>query len=128
MIAYKTLSVITGSLSIALAVFLLFVPEPIFLIFGVTGNESACFMARRASMLFVGYAAVALLSRDEPPSSARQAIAFGMGASMAGFVALGLFELLRGRAGPGILLPMGVELGLALSYFSVWSRGRRGEA
>lgn len=79
-------------------------------------------------MFFAGYAAIAFLSRNEPPSASRQSIAFGIGTSMAGFVALGLFELLRGFAGPGILLPMATELFLALSYFSVWSGDKSREA
>lgn len=128
MITYKTLSLITANLSITLAIFLLLVPEPIFLIFGVAGNESAYFISRRASMLFAGYAAIAFFSRHEPPSASRQSISFGIGTSMVGFGALGLFELLRGFAGPGILLPMVVELFLALSYFSIWSRNKQREA
>ncbi|HEX8964401.1 MAG TPA: hypothetical protein VF801_15465 [Rhodocyclaceae bacterium] len=115
-------------MSIALALFLLLAPEPIFLIFGVVGNESAYFISRRASMFFVGYAAIAFLSRHEPPSASRQSISFGIGTSMAGLGALGLSELLRGFAGPGILLPMVVELLLAFSYFSIWSRDKRREA
>jgi hypothetical protein len=128
MIAYKTLSVTTASLCITLAIFLLLIPEPIFLIFGVAGNESAYFISRRASMFFVGYAAIAFLSRHEPPSASRQAIALGMGTSMLGFFALGLFELVRGFAKPGILLPMAAELFLALSYFSIWSKDKQREA
>ena len=128
MIAYKTLSVMTAALSITLACFLLLFPEPLFLVFGVAGNESAYFICRRASMFFAGYAAMAFLSRHEPPSAARQAMALGIGTSMAGFAALGLFELLRGFAGPGILLPMAIEVFLALAYFSIWSRERRREA
>jgi hypothetical protein len=127
MIAYKTLSVMAASLCIVLAIFLLLIPEPIFLIFGVAGNESAYFISRRASMFFVGYAAIAFLSRHEPPSASRQSISFGIGTSMAGFGALGLFELVRGFAGPGILLPMVVEFYLALSYFTIWSRDKRGK-
>lgn len=126
MVSYKTLSAMTAGLCMTLAFLLLFVPEPVFLIFGVAGNESAYFIARRASMFFVGYAAIAFLSRHEPPSTARQSLSFGIGASMAGFAALGLFEFLRGFAGPGIFLPMAVEVFLAFSYFSVWSRDRRG--
>jgi hypothetical protein len=128
MIAYKTLSVMTASLCITLAIFLLLIPEPIFHIFGVAGNESAYFISRRASMFFVGYAAIAFLSRHEPPSESRQSISFGIGTSMLGFVALGLFELVRGFAETGILLPMVVELFLALSYFSIWSRDKLREA
>lgn len=127
MISYKTLSLMTAGLSAALAAFLLVFPEPIFLIFSVAGNESAYFISRRASMLFVGYAAIAFLSRHELPSASRQAIAFGIGTSMLGFAVLGLFELLRGFAGPGILLPMAAELFLGLSYFSVWWKDERRE-
>jgi hypothetical protein len=125
MITYKTLSAITASLCIALAIFLLLIPEPIFLLFGVVGNESAYFISRRASMFFVGYAAIAFLSRNAPPSVSRQAISFGFGMSMLGFFVLGLFELLRGFAGFGILLPMTAEIVLACSYFLVWSRDER---
>ena len=125
MVTYWKLSVITASLSITLAIFLLLAPEPIFLIFGVAGNESAYFISRRASMFFVGYAAIALLSRHEPPSASRQSISFGIATSMAGFATLGLLELLRGFAGPGILLPIAVEIFLAFSYFSIWSRDKR---
>ena len=128
MIAYKTLSVITASLCITLAIFLLLIPEPIFLVFGIAGNASAYFISRRASMLFVGYAVIALLSRNEPPSASRQSISLGIGVSMTGFAATGLFELLRGVAGLGMLLPMLVELFLAFSYFSIWSRNNRSEA
>lgn len=125
MIAYKTLSVITAALCITLATFLLLFPEPVFLVFGVSGNESAYFISRRASMFFVGYAAIAYFSRNEPRTAARQSISLGIGTSMAGFATLGLFELLRGFAGPGILLPMLVEVFLATSYFSIWSMDKR---
>ena len=125
MIAYKTASAMTAGLSIALASFLLLLPEAIFFVFGVAGNESAYFISRRAAMFFVGYAAIAFLSRNEPPSSARRAISLGIGASMAGFAAMGLIELLRGFAGPGILLPMAVEVFLAVSYFSIWSKDKQ---
>ena len=128
MIAYKTLSAMTAGLCIVLAVSLLFFPEPIFFVFGVAGNESAYFISRRASMFFAGYAAIAFLSRHEPPSASRRSISLGIGMSMAGFVVLGLFEFVRGFAGPGILLPMAVELFLALSYFSIGSRDGQGEA
>lgn len=128
MIAYRTLSVMTLGLSVVLALFLLLFPEPIFLLWGVAGNESAYFVSRRASMFFVGFAAIAFLSRDEPPSASRQSISFGIGTSMLGFFVLGLFEFLRGFAGRGILLPTAVELFWAFSYFSIWSRERRREA
>lgn len=76
-------------------------------------------------MFFVGYAAIAFLSKNAPASTSRQAISFGIGTSMLGFVLLGLFELLRGYAGPGILLPMIIEVFLAHSYFSFWLRDKR---
>ncbi len=124
MVTYRTLSIMTASLCVVLATFLLVIPEPIFLMFGVVGNESAYFIGRRASMFFVGYAAIAFLSRNESPSASRRSISLGIGASMLGFFVLGLIELLRGFAGPGILLPMLVEAFLAFSYFSTWSRDK----
>ena len=128
MITYKTLSVTTASICITLSIFLLFIPEPLFFIFGVAGNDSAYFLSRRASMLFVGYSAISFLSRNDPPSASRQSILAGIGISMLGLFILGLFEFLRGFAGPGILLAMMVELFLALCYLSIWRRYKKGEA
>ncbi len=125
--SYKTLSAITTGLCSTLAVFLLLIPEPIFYLFGVSGDVSAYFISRRAAMFFVGYAVIAFLTRNEQPSASRQAISMGIGISMLGFFVLGLFEFLRGFAGAGILLPMTVELFLTVSYCRIWLGDKKEE-
>jgi hypothetical protein len=117
---FRMLNYMTFGLSVVLSIFLLIFPEVIFFLFGVEGNESAYLISRRAAMFFWGYAAIAYFSRNSQPSECRKSIAFGIALSMLGFAGLMLFEFFRGFAGPGILLPIIVELFLSISYFSIW--------
>lgn len=118
--SYKTLNLITTGISVVLSTLLLFLPEAVFLLFGVHGNEAAYFISRRASMFFIGYAIICYFSRDANPSQSRRSISAGVGVSMLGFAILGGFEFLRGFAGPGIFLAVSAEVFLAFGYFLVW--------
>ena len=89
------------------------------MLFEVEGNASAYFLARRAAMLFLGYAVMAYTVRNAERSHARQAIILGIGTAMLSLFILGGVELVRGFAGFGILLAMVAELLLAVAYFSL---------
>lgn len=128
MLSFKTLGLITCGLSIVLAILLLFFPAVIFMLFGITGNEAAYFISRRAAMLFIGYAVIACLSRNAQPSEGRQAITLGIACSMSGLAILGLFEFVRGFVGSGIFLAVSAELFLAVSYFTLWQSDRKAGA
>ena len=80
---------------------------------------------RRAAMLFLGMGVLAQLSRDAAQSPARQAISFGTGVSMLGLATMGVAELARGFAGPGILLAGLAEAALGVLHLAVWARGRQ---
>ncbi len=125
MLTFKTLNIITFGISTTLGIFLLFIPDPVFLLFGVNGNESAYFIARRASMFFLGYAVISYCSKNVQPSISRQAISLGFAISMLGFSILGGIEFIRGIAGIGVFLPISAELFLSISYFSVWLSDRK---
>ena len=120
MFNYKLLSYITFGISVILSILLLFLPETIFFLFGVDGNESAYFISRRAAMFFVGYAVISYFSRNAQPSVTRQSISLGIALSMLGFALLGLFEYFRNFAGTGIFLAISAELFLSIAYFFVW--------
>ena len=120
MLTFRHLNLITFVLSTTLGTFLLLIPDPIFHLFGLVGNESAYFVARRASMFFLGYAVISYFSRNAQPSTTRQAISLGVALSMFGFAILGTLEFIRGFAGGGVFLPVSAEVFLAVSYFSIW--------
>ena len=105
---------------------LLLVPEWIFILFEVDGNESAYFISRRAAILFLGYAILSYLIRNAQHSDARQAVTLGICASMLSLALLGIFELFRGFAGIGIILAVLAEVFIAGSYFSIWFSHRQG--
>ncbi len=128
MIDFRTLNKITCGISSALFVFLLACPEPIFYLFNVAGNDSAYFISRRAAMLFLGFSVISWLSRNAPPSAARQAISLGIALSMSGLAILGIFEFIRGYAGGGIFLAVSAELFLTVTYFSIWLSDKKSNA
>lgn len=124
MIKFSTLSVITSIISFLLFVTLFLTPQLIFTLFEVEGNASAYFLARRAAMLFLGYAVIAYIARHANNSNARQAIILGIGTAMLSLSVLGAVELFRGFAGFGILLAMVTEFLLAIAYFLLWFLNR----
>ncbi|GGY83128.1 hypothetical protein GCM10011613_29990 [Cellvibrio zantedeschiae] len=120
MIGFKALSIFTAALALILFLSLLFVPEPIFFIFQLTETGSAFFIARRAAMLFLGIAILSWLGRAQPHSQSRQSICMGLGVMMLGLACLGLFEYLRGFAGPGIGLAVITEAIIGVAYLKIW--------
>ncbi len=117
---YRNLSTATAGLSLALFGCLLFAPGLIFLLFGMPGGESAEIMSRRASMLFLGFAIICWLARNAEDSVLRQALSAGLSAAMLGLAGTGLFELVRGAVGPGVLLAVAAEVAIGSIYARVW--------
>lgn len=127
-IRFRVLSITAASISCLLFLTLLLVPQLIFMLFEIEATASASFLARRAAMLFLGYAVITYVSRNAEHSSARQAISLGLAATWVSLAVLGVFELVRGVAGFGILLAIGAELLLAFAYGSIWFVNRHKHA
>ena len=124
MINFRGLSIINAIVSFLLFFTLFLAPQLIFVLFEVEGNTSASFLARRAGLLFLGYALITYFARNAEHSNIRQAIALGMGSAWLSLAVLGALELIRGFVGFGILLAMVAELLLAFAYLSVWFTNR----
>lgn len=124
---YRVMSYITVSLYVYLFVSLLFDPHSFLQSVGVEGTESAYFLARRASMLMLGFAIVSFFGRNAPNSIARQAIVLSIAISMAGLCCMSSFEYARGFSSSGILTPAIVELVLAVVYFLLWLSNKQAD-
>lgn len=115
-LSYERVSLAASLLCTALFAVLLLDPSLLSWLFGIDANAAADFMSRRVAILFLGLAAITFLGRKEPDSSLRRSVASGLFITMAGLVCLGLFELLRGTAGLGILLAVLAEALFAVLY------------
>lgn len=124
LISYKILSLCAATLWMVLSVCLLLVPDFIYWIFGIVGNDTADLMSKRAAMLFLGLSILAFMSRDEPTSTLRQSLIIAFGASMFGLMCIGIFEFIRGEAGFGIWLAILVEMSFSICYFFLWRKAQ----
>lgn len=113
--SYRTLCGLTGAIALALALTLLLAPQVIYALFAIAPHESADFLARRAAMLFVGFAVLSFSMREAEPRSQRS-YSVAMATTMGALAALGSFELARGFAGLGLGLAIGVELFLTAAF------------
>lgn len=121
---YRTFSLSATCLFAALCVCLTLAPDIVYWIFDLEANTVSDVLALRAAMLFLGFATLAYLSRNEPRSSLRGTIALSLALPMAGLMAAGLYEFLRGSVGPGIWLAISVETAFLLAYLNIWRDSR----
>ncbi|SMR72890.1 hypothetical protein SAMN04488030_1635 [Aliiroseovarius halocynthiae] len=114
--SFKTTMIATTTLCGALSIVLMVTPALIYFLFEVTPHESGTFFARRAAVMFFGVATTAFLARGISELAAQHAIALGLGVMMLGLAILGLFEMARGMAGPGILIAVVTEIAFAAAF------------
>jgi hypothetical protein len=122
---YSVVLCLAACLYFYLFVTLLFASPGFLASIGVPGNESAYFLARRASALMLGFAVLAFLARNLRSAVARRAVAFSIAVNMAGFAVLSIAEFRRGFANSGILTPAVVESLLAAVCFLLWLAARQ---
>ncbi len=115
-LSYQRVSLAAALVCTVLAVILMVYPALLLWLFGIGANAASDFVSRREAILFLGLATIALLGRNAPDSVMRRAVSSGLCVIMVGLVCLGVFELLRGVAGPGILLAVAAEGLFALLY------------
>ncbi len=127
--AFQIVSLLAAALYAYLFVALLVFPEASCRSFGLTVSDSLTVLARRASMLMLGFSAIAFLSRNAQPSPLRRAISLAIGINMAGFAASGTYELLRGALASSMWGAVATEVTLAVLYLGFCvADGRRGVA
>lgn len=83
---------------------------------GVDCTPGVCLVARRASMLMLGFAVLCVLARKLPPSPGRAVISAAVCVNMAGFAFMSGLEFARGTLGTGILPVMAIEVIVALAF------------
>lgn len=122
--SYRTVSTLAALLSIALCIVLILLPDIVYWLFGLQGNDLGDFLAKRAGLLFLGLAIFCFYSRNTNSSEVKSIVSLSLGATMGTMALLGVFEALRGTAGLGILLAVLVELIFAALFCRLWIEHR----
>lgn len=117
---FKTICSVIALMFLLLCLTLNFLPQLVYWLFAWQGNDLGDFMSKRAGMLFLGLSALCLLARDTTSNEVKRLLSASVGAAMAGLAVLGLFELMRGNAGWGILVAVVVEIAIVWTLLRVW--------
>ncbi len=124
---YRNLMIVTAAVAVVLAVLYGLATGMIYLVLGIDAagiGATTDFVARRAAVLFFGFAVVLWSLRDLPPSWLRRGICQTAWLTLAAMAVLGAAEALRGFASPMIWSVVVFELVLAGGYFALWRHER----
>ncbi len=124
MINFKNINIITSLIAFSLFLALLLFPQIMFYLFQITENESAFFMARRSSILFLALGVLAWLTRNIDSNESKKAICLSYITMMFGLVVLGVVEYFRDKTGIGISLAIVTEFLLGSAYIRVYYLNR----
>lgn len=112
---FRTLAVLFAFMFISLAVVWMFASNIALATWGVEFSYPVGLVGRRCAALFAGIGVMLFSARNAEPSPARSALVNGLVVACLMLATLGVFELVTGHAGPGILPSVVVEVALALS-------------
>jgi len=123
--SYRRTTTITSLIFITLFVALVLFPKVIYWLFNLQQNDVSDFLAKRAGMLFLGLAILCFYSRNTSSMEVEKLVSLSIATSMTAMAVLGVFEFLRGNAGPGIMVAVFAELVIALFFYRLWSAHRQ---
>jgi len=113
---FKIMCWVTAVVAVALFVTLLIAPNLIYWLFGLDPHPLGDFMGRRAAMLFAGIGALALMAAPSGAPETRNTVGLAVCVMMFGLAVLGVFELLMGGVGVGILLAVAAEVAICVGF------------
>jgi hypothetical protein len=119
--SFRFLSIFAAIICFALALVYIAAPWVLFWLWQVDYSYPVGLVARRSGALFLGVGVMFWLARNAQASPVRTALSRGFATGCCGLAALGLYELLSGHAGFGILLAVSVEAFLAYGFAAVRS-------
>ncbi len=119
--SYRYLCIVFASLFFILCGTLIFLPGIVYWLFNIQGNALGDFLAKRAGILFLGFSILCFYSRNSQSKEVRQIVALSVGSAMGAMAVLGVYELFRGNAGPGILVAVVIEMTISILFFRLWS-------
>ncbi|MBA1228964.1 hypothetical protein G7013_04775 [Pseudomonas viridiflava] len=116
---FRHLAVLSAVLFWLLAIAWMFMPAQMLANWGVGFSSETGLVSRRAAALYMGFGVMFFLARHAAPSAVRSALVSGFVTACLLLAALGVFELISGRANPGILAAVALETLLSLAFLFV---------
>lgn len=83
---------------------------------GLEGNEASDFLAKRASVLMLGFGVLLLLARNIDDRNGRFAVSSSVAVCMLGLAYMSGSGILRGLVGGGMIPPLVIEILVGLSF------------
>lgn len=121
---FKILAVLSAGLCFVLASIWLFAPKILLTVWGVPYSESVGLVARRGAALFGAIGAMFFVARNTEVSLARYGLIVGFSFGCVTLASLGIFDLVSGHAGLGILSAVVVEVAFAVAFIIVGRHDR----
>jgi hypothetical protein len=122
---FKSIAVVTSIIAFALGVGYILAGELVVGRWQIRVSGDVLLMGRRIGALYLGLSTMFFLARSAAASEARTALVCGTGIALSLLVLLGIYELMLGHVGAGILASMAVEAFLAVCYFWIFVADRR---
>lgn len=122
--SYRQVSTFVAFLFFVLFVTLVLLPEIVYWLFRLQEYEIGNFLAKRAGVLFLGLSMLCFYSRNTKSIEVENTVALAVGTAMGAMALLGVYELVRGNAGPGILVAVFVEILIAALFSQLLFKNR----
>lgn len=122
--SYRQVSTFVAFLFFVLFVTLVLLPEIVYWLFRLQEYEIGNFLAKRAGVLFLGLSILCFYSRNTKSIEVENTVALAVGTAMGAMALLGVYELVRGNAGPGILIAVFVEILIAALFSQLLFKNR----
>lgn len=116
---YKASCIITALLFIFLFYTLQFEPSKLCSDLGLEGNEVSYFLAKRASILMLGFGVLLLLAVNIEEKKGRFVISTSVAVCMLGLAFMSGYEFFRGFVNNGIIPPLVIETLIGLIFLSL---------
>ncbi|WP_420860910.1 hypothetical protein [Algirhabdus cladophorae] len=119
---FQNISTIIALVFFTLCLTLIFAPDVLYWLFQIDQEPSADFLAKRAGMLFLGLSVICFLARKTTNPEVISFVCAGVSTAMLGLAVLGIYELIYGIAGYGILVAILTECIIGAALFRVWKQ------
>ena len=121
---YKPTCIITALLFFFLFYTLQFEPENLCSDLGLQASEVACLLAKRASILMLGFGVLLTLARNIEEKKCRFVISASLSVCLLGLAYMSGYEFFRGSVSSGIIPPLIIEtliglIFLTLAFFNI---------
>jgi len=123
--SFRIIAVITAIVTFVLGTGYLFAGALLVGRWQIEPTESVLLLGRRIGALYLGLSVMYFLARSAPVSLTRTALSAGTAVALSLLVLLGVYELIAGHVGTGILVSVVIEFLLTLGYIRILYTDKR---